>query len=399
VDPQGAGSTPVADDKGKVRSVDAEATARAQRLLDAERCRKRIVSFDTNVIDLAPGTVLSIEDHPRTDVGEPLLVTAFRLEGSSNEAWAQSGEAVFVKTPYRPIELTPEPVVSGLQSALVVGPPGEEIHTDELGRVRLQFHWDREGKVDDNSTAWTRVSQGWAGKGFGKVLLPRIDQEVLVGYFEGWPDLPVVVGRAYNGQHTVPRENELPRYKTRTSWMSDSSPHADDSCNVVRFEDEKDKEYVFTRAQRDQQKLVKRNETERTGQNRAEVVGGDRAAVVAGVDAVLVGKKWSLQMIAAPTADQLKIPRMGKPEVAPLSTKVEMIDKKILCTSGEATAVLDGPDGVFEAKELISFKAGGNVVVKGGPNIHINPAGGGSAQAGCLEKGSSSGAPFVEKAK
>jgi type VI secretion system secreted protein VgrG len=399
LDPQGAGSTPVADDKGKVRTIDAEAKARAQRLVDAERCRKRLVAFDTNVIDVAPGTILLVEDHPRPEVAEPLLVTRLTLTGSTDEPWITTGEAVFTDTPYRPLELTPAPVVPGLQSAMVVGPPGEEIHTDEYGRVRVQLHWDRDGKRDAESSCWMRTSHGWAGAGFGKVVLPRVDQEVLVGYFEGQADHPVVVGRVYNGQHTVPRENELPRYKTRTSWMSDTSPHADDSCNVIRFEDEKDQEYVFVRAQRDQQKLVKNDETERTGQNRAELVGGNRSAVVGGVDAVLVGKKWSLQMIEPPTPDQLKIQQMQKPTVAPLSTKIEMVDKKILCTSGEATAVLDGPDAVFEAKQLVSFKAGGNVVVKGAPNIHVNPAAGGSAQAGCLEKGSSSGAPFVEKAK
>ncbi|HZO12826.1 MAG TPA: type VI secretion system tip protein TssI/VgrG [Polyangiaceae bacterium] len=399
IDPQGEGATPVADDKGKVRSVDAEENARAQRLYDAERCRKRIIGFETNVIDLFPGSLFQITNHPRPDVGEELLVTAFTLEGSHNEEWSQIGEAVLSKLPYRPIEKTPRPSIAGTQSVTVVGPPGEEIHTDEYGRVRTQFHWDRDGQLDDNSTCWMRVSHGWAGKTYGKVLLPRTGQEALVTYFEGDPDLPLVVGRAYNAVNTLPNENELPRYKTRTSWMSDSSPHADDSYNAIRYEDEKDKEYIYTQAQRDQQKLVKRHETERTGQNRSELVGGKRAAVVGEVDAVLVGKKWSLQMIAPPQPEQLKIRELGKPEVAPLATKLEMIDKKILCTSGEATVVLDGPDIVFEAKQMISFKAGGNVIVHGGPNIHINPAGDGSAQADCLETGAGAGAPFVQKAR
>jgi type VI secretion system secreted protein VgrG len=309
------------------------------------------------------------------------------------------GEAVFAEHPYRPLEETERPTVRGVQSALVVGPEGEEIYTDEFGRVRVQFHWDRDGKMDPNSSCWMRVSQGWAGGGYGKILIPRVGQEVLIGYLEGDPDRPIVVGRSYNGTNLIASEQELPRYKTRSSWKSDTSPHEDNSYNELRFEDVFEEELVFTQAQRDQQKLVKRHETERTGRNRAVLVGGNRALVVGQVDATLVGKKYSLQMINQPEPKDLQILKMGKPTVSPLSTKLEMIDKKILCTSGEATAVVDGPDAVFEAKQLISFKAGGNITVKGGPNIHINPKGGGSAQAGCLEKGSGVAAPFVQKAK
>jgi type VI secretion system secreted protein VgrG len=398
LDPAGSGATPVADDKGKVRWVDDECKARALRGLEAERCRKRIVSFETNCIDLFPGSIFTIEEHPRGDVGKPIMMTAFSIQGTAAETWMQMGEAVFAEHPYRPFEQTPRPTIRGTQSAFVVGPEGEEIYTDEFGRVRVQFHWDRDGKMDPDSSCWMRVSQGWAGVGFGKILIPRIGQEVLIGYLEGDPDRPMVMGRKYNATNLIASEQELPRYKTRSSWMSDTSPHADNSYNEIRFEDILDEEFVFTQAQRDQQKLVKRHETERTGQNRAILVGGNRALVVGQIDATLVGKKYSLQMINPPTSADLQILAMGKPTVSPLSTKVEMIDKKILLTSGEATAVIDGPDAVFEAKSLISFKAGGNIIVKGGPNIHINPKAGGSAQAGCLEKGSGVAAPFVQKA-
>ena len=399
LDPAGAGGTPVADDKGKVRSVDAEGKARAERGLQAERCTKQLVGFETNCLDLWPGTVFTMEEHPRAELAKALLVTSFSLTGTANEEWRQVGEAVFAAHPYRPFERTPRPTIQGIQSAIVVGPEGEEIYTDEFGRVRVQFHWDRDGKLDVDSSCWIRVSQGWAGKGYGKIVIPRIGQEVLVGFYEGDPDQPVIVGRAYNTLCNIPSEQELPRYKTRSTWMSDTSPHQDGAFNEIRFEDEKDKEFVYTQAQKDQQQLVKRHETERTGQNHASVVGLNRAAVVGAVDSVLVGKKYSIQMIQAPKPDQLKITQMGKPEVAPLSTKLEMVDKQILCTSGEATAIIDGKDITFEATRQITFKAGGKVVIHGGPNIHVNPKGGGSAQAGCLEEGSDVGAPFVEKAK
>jgi type VI secretion system secreted protein VgrG len=399
LDPSGPGSWPVADDKGKVRWVDQECKGRAERGLEAERCRKRMLSFETNCVDLFPGTVFKIEEHPRADVGKPILVSGFSLQGSTGEAWLMLGEALFAEHPYRPVEETECPTIRGLQSAFVVGPSGEEIYTDEHGRVRVQFHWDRDGKMDPESSCWMRVSQSWAGGGFGKIMVPRVGQEVLVSYLDGDPDRPIIVGRKYNGTNLIASEQELPRYKTRSSWKSDTSPHEDNSYNELRFEDAIDDEFVYTQAQRDQQKLVKGNETERTGRNRATLVGGNRAVVVGAVDATLVGKKYSLQMIDSPKPADLQILQMGKPTVSPLSTKVEMIDKKILCTSGEATVVIDGGDAVFEAKQLISFKAGGNIVVKGGPNNHINPKAGGSAQAGCLVKGSGVAAPFVQKAK
>ncbi len=399
LDGQGAGATPVADDKGTVRWVSDECQARAERGLQAERCRKRMLSFETNCIDLCPATIFTIDEHPRADVGKPVMVTAFSIQGNTGEAWQQMGEAVFAEHAYRPVEQSPSPTIAGLQSAFVVGPAGEEIYTDEYGRVRVQFHWDRDGKMDPESSCWMRVSQGWAGTGFGKILIPRVGQEVLVTCLEGDPDRPVVVGRSHNGTNLIASEQELPRYKTRSSWVSNTSPHADNSYNEIRFEDALDKEFVFTQAQRDQQKLVKRHETERTGQNRSHLVGGNRALIVGQSDATLVGKKFSLQMIEPPRPADLQILAMGKPTVSPLSTKLEMVDQKILCTSGEATAIIDGPDAVFEAKQLISFKAGGNIVVHGGPNIHINPKAGGSAQAGCLEKGANVAAPFVQKAK
>src|SRR5205085_3733369 len=142
----------------------------------------------------------SIADHPSRELARArrLLAVAQTIEGSRDGDWVVRGQAMFADDPYRPALVTPKPRIAGLQSALVVGPPGEEIHTDEFGRVRVQFHWDREGKWDDGSSCWMRVSQGWAGHGFGMIVIPRIGHEVLVGFFEGDPDNPVIVGRVYN---------------------------------------------------------------------------------------------------------------------------------------------------------------------------------------------------------
>jgi type VI secretion system secreted protein VgrG len=373
IDPADADAqTPIADDKGKVRSVDALGTALAERWLASERRDKRSVTFHTNCIDLAPSTTFTIDGHPRADVGKTLLVTRFTVEGSPDGEWAHEGVASFAASPWEPDLRTPRPCIDGVQSAVVVGPSGQEIYTDEIGRVRVQFPWDRKGTNDDKSSCWMRVSQGWAGRGFGTIMIPRIGQEVLVAFFEGDPDLPVVIGRAYNLVEPMPRELTMPDNMTRSTWMSDTSPHRDNSYNEIRYEDLEDKELIYVQAQRDLQKLVKRHETERTGQNRAAVVGRSRAAIVAEVDATLVGVKYSLQMMKPPQPADLKILEMQKPEVTPTPTKVEIVDGKILVTSGKATATFEGADIVFEAKGNITFNAKGDVIVEGGSDIKIN---------------------------
>jgi type VI secretion system secreted protein VgrG len=276
----------------------------------------------------------------------------------------------FIEEPFRPALVTPRPTIAGVQSAVVVGPKGDdEIYCDEFGRVRVQFHWDREGKHDEKSSCWMRVSQAWAGSGFGTMVIPRIGQEVLVAFFDGDPDQPVIVGRAYNASKTVPYT--LPDHKTRSTWKSDSTPKSQ-GYSEIRFEDKKGDELVYVQAQRDLQKLVKHNETERTGKSHMIVVGVDRGSVVGASDTTLVGEKYSVQMIAPPKEEDLKVLAQQDPKIEPLPTKLEMIDEKIAATTGTAHVFVDKKDVIFEAKGAIGIKAGGNVIVKGGPNVRIN---------------------------
>jgi hypothetical protein len=169
------GSTPVADDKGVARHDESYGTARAHRALLSTRMGRRQVLFDTNCPDLAPGVVYNIAFHPHPDIteGTDLLVTDLSLEGTPQDEWTVSGRAVFCDVVYKPALKTPKPQISSVQTATVVGPKGQEIHVDEYGRVRVQFVWDREGKFDDFSSCWVRVSQGWAGTGYGMIVIPR----------------------------------------------------------------------------------------------------------------------------------------------------------------------------------------------------------------------------------
>jgi type VI secretion system secreted protein VgrG len=268
-----AGDTPVADDRGIARHLDKAGKVLAERTLDATRGNRRVVSFETNLVDVWPGVVFSMKHHrPDLQPDRRLLLVDFTVEGAPGEEWNMTGQALFADQPYRPQKKTPKPNVSAMQSAIVVGPKGEEIHTDEFGRVRVQFHWDREGKMDDNSSCWMRVSQGWAGGTYGIQMIPRIGHEVLVGFLDGNPDQPIVVGRVYNNATRVPYK--LPKRKTRSTWKSDSSPGSN-GFNELMFEDLKGQELVYVQAERDLKKLVKVDEAITVGQNRQKLVKND----------------------------------------------------------------------------------------------------------------------------
>ena len=191
-------------------------------------------------------------------------------------------------TDYRPPRATPKSFMTGPQTAVVVGPGGEEIHTDEYSRVKVQFHWDRLGGNDENSSCWVRVSSVWAGSGWGFIQIPRIGQEVIVDFLEGDPDQPIITGRVYNAEQMPPYS--LPDNATQSGWKSNSSKGGG-GWNEMRFEDKKGSEEVYFQAEKDHNELVKNNETrtigndwvEDVGHNATQSVGNNRSESV-GVD-------------------------------------------------------------------------------------------------------------------
>ncbi len=333
------------DDKGFSRHDDKAAMRLSQTHLESLRATSFCISFSTNAIDLTPGTTFSMRNHPRTGLGpkDKLLVTSFMLEGTPDGDWDMNAQAVFANRPYRPAMATSKPVVHGVQSALVVGPPGQEIYTDEHGRVRVQFHWDRENQHDDNSSCWMRVSQGWAGAGYGMITTPRVGHEVLVSFTHGDPDLPMVSGSAFSTTSPVP--HQLPALKTRSSWRSKSSPGGD-GANEIMMEDAKGKELVYHQAERDMQIVVKNS----------------RGAVVGQVDSALIGKKYSAH---------ISQPALPPPTILP--TGIEMVDRKITLTTGEASITLEKDTLTIRAKKLITIESeGDDIRIQGGPNVKIN---------------------------
>ncbi|AKT41268.1 type VI secretion system Vgr family protein [Chondromyces crocatus] len=284
--------TPHADDRGMTRSDEKEAKPLTQRRLDAKRGNARVCTFETNALDLAPGMVMNMLDHPRAELseGEGLLVISSTLSGTPMNV-AHGCEVRSASVPYRPRLRTPKPKVSGVESATVVGPKGEEIHTDEFGRVRVHFHWDRESSMNEQSSCWIHVSQSWAGAGFGTTHLPRIGQEVLVDFLSGDPDRPVVVGRVYTNLQKTPYK--LPDHKTQTGWKSNSTGGTG-GYNEIMFEDMGGRELLRMQAERDLNKLVKRNESVTVGLNRSKSVGNDDSLTVGNDRTRMVGNNESV---------------------------------------------------------------------------------------------------------
>ena len=176
--------TPYADDKGAYRPDPGEGDSLAKRRLEAQRSSARETSFNTNTLDLAPGSVVTFLDHPKSELSpdKRLLVVESRYSADVPGKLEHHCISVSADTRYTPPLRTPKPRVTGVESATVVGPAGQEIHTDEFGRVRLHFHWDRESQMNEDSSCWIHVSQPWGGTGFGGTNLPRIGQEVIVDF-------------------------------------------------------------------------------------------------------------------------------------------------------------------------------------------------------------------------
>lgn len=206
-------------------------------------------------------------------------------EEEVSDAYGNSFVCIEHKTPFRPPQKTPKPIIQGTQTAFVVGLAGEEIFTDKYGRVKVQFHWDREGQIDDNSSCWIRVAQAWAGNRWGMMFIPRIGMKVIVGFMEGDPDQPIIVGGVYNDQAMPPYK--LPDEKTKMTIKSDSSKGGQ-GFNELRFEDKKDHEQIFIHAEKDMDIRVKADCREYIGNDRHLVVKNDRREKIDGDTHLLV---------------------------------------------------------------------------------------------------------------
>jgi len=228
-----------------------------------------------NTRHLATGQKFTLTDYPRNDQNRDYLVLSshFQIQNSGYESQGIVGDnehfqctyhVINAEINYRPPRHTPVPIVQGVQTAVVVGKQGDEITTDKYGRIKVQFHWDRLGKKDENSSCWVRVAQIWAGKNWGAMHIPRVGQEVIVDFLEGNPDCPIVTGRVYNADQMPPYE--LDANKTQSGIKSRSTKEGSaENFNEIRFEDKKGSEELYVHAEKDFTRVVENNDKQKVG--------------------------------------------------------------------------------------------------------------------------------------
>lgn len=250
------------------------------------------------------GGLFSMIEHPRGDQNREYLITETScvLHSDAYESVPDIADAPLFTCDFkccdsmesfRSVRSTPKPIVQGPQTAVVVGKAGEEIYTDEYGRVKLQFHWDRYGASDENSSCWVRVAQVWAGKNWGAMHIPRIGQEVIVDFLEGDPDRPIITGRVYNADQMPPYG--LPANMTQSGIKSRSTKAGSgENFNEIRFEDKKGSEQVYIHAEKNQDNVVENNETTHVGYNRSENVGHDETIDIANDRTETVGNNETI---------------------------------------------------------------------------------------------------------
>ena len=273
----------------------------AKARLEALRATRTTLSGAGASTRLRAGMIFEITEHPVASLNARYLIEAVEYGASARSGVELIWRAIPAETPWRPAGFVHTAGPGGPETGVVVGAPGEEIHPDSTGRIRVQFYWDRVGQRDDKASTWMRVGQLPLG---GSMVLPRIGWDVLVTHHEGDIDRPVVVSHLYDGRHPVPYS--LPANKTRTAWQTATTPGGG-SANEIRFEDKAGSEEMFINASKDMNVVVGDNKSEKigvdltrkVGANLDVKVGANLKVSVLGGQSVTVGASETLSVSAA----------------------------------------------------------------------------------------------------
>ncbi len=365
-----------------VETSDGESLTKV-RVQELQSKYKRLVGVGDHR-ELAPGKLFNLVEypyagatnHPRASENAEyvLLKTEVEVESAEIEQMRADAENRFTvkfialpsRDPFRPARIIPKPIVYGPQTAVVVGKAGEEIWTDKYGRVKLQFHWDREGRSDENSSCWVRVSQLWAGTNWGSIHIPRIGQEVVVSFLEGDPDRPLITGRVYNEDQMPPYP--LPDNQTQSGIISRSTKGGTtETFNELRFEDKLDEELIYFHAEWDFERVVENNDVLKVGSSKADdgsqtmEIWKDRSAeiktgndstkvtqgnhsikVSAGISTIEAAQKITLKVGGSTiTIEPAKI-SLSSPEIAIVGNAKVAATAPMTDVSGSATLMLSG---------------------------------------------------------
>jgi type VI secretion system secreted protein VgrG len=342
-----------------------EGEERAKLRLEAEEALAHRIVGGSYCRAMTAGHTFALTEHERGDVNDDYVV-AHVVHAATGQVYSNTFEAALKKTPQRPARITPRPIIHGAQTAVVTGKSGEEIWTDKYGRIKVQFHWDRLGKKDEQSSCWVRVSQGWAGKGWGAFFLPRVGQEVIVSFLGGDPDRPLITGSVYNAEQTVPYA--LPDAQTQSTVKSRSSKGGS-AGNELRFEDKKDSEEVLLHAEKDLNFTIKNDFTTAVDHDAIVNVKNDRTTSIAEGNESLTVVKGN-RLVDVQKGDETHQVK-GKREVS--------VDGELThTTKGDVThnakkgytLKIDG-DLTIDVKGAIKIKGGTSIGIKAGTDAKI----------------------------
>ncbi len=405
----------VYDYPGRFQSVD-EGDRYARIRLEAQEVREKTVSGDSTCRAFTTGYSFALEDHVRSDLNQEYVLLRVDHWGRTGGYEAGDGDqddygnfflAVPKDVPYRPLAKTPRPVVQGTQTATVVGKSGEEIWMDDSGRIKIQFHWDRIGARDENSSCWVRVATPWAGQGWGSVTIPRMGNEVVVDFLEGDPDRPIVVGSVYNGEQTPPHNGIQMGMKSRSS-------KGGGGYNEITLTDTKGEELITIHGQfdmattiehdrrvkigndesidigNDQTYTIGNNRTEEVGvdekitigSNRTESVGedetisigGNRSESVGSDESVSVGSDRSLSVGASQTitVGDSETVSVGKDRSTDIGKDESLnVGKNIVIEAGDSIAIKTGKASIVMKKDGTIVLQGKDIMVKGSGKVNV----------------------------
>lgn len=353
------------ENAGDLQKIFPDRNNTAKVMMEALDAQFQVYRAKSFCAPITSGHKFSMVGHPVDSHNRAYVAIAVEFTAEQNPDFFEDDE---IETPYinnfqciphgggspvfRPLRKTPKPIVHGSQTAIVVGPSGEEIFTDKYGRVKVQFHWDRDGKYDSDSSCWLRVAQTWAGNKWGTMFIPRIGMEVVVSFLEGDPDQPIITGCVYNPETMPPYT--LPDEKTKSTIKSDSSKGGG-GFNEFRFEDKKGEEQIFIHAEKNKDIRVKND--------CMELIKHDRHLIIENEQFEKVKKDKHLQVVGD----------HNEKVDGTMSLKVgvdlqEKVGSNYALDAGMAVHIKAGMTAVIEAGTSLTMKVGGNF-------ININPGG------------------------
>lgn len=353
----------------------------SQHALERHRCDYQKAEGKSDQPALVSGHFLQLSDHPRKEWNTLWLLTRVHHQGKQpqvleealvgnildRENFTQGYRNSFVATPwnvfFRPALKHRKPRIFGSQTARVTGPESEQVHCDSHGRIKVQFHWDRESTFNARSSTWLRVASQWAGNMHGSVTIPRVGMEVLVTFIDGDPDQPVVSGCLPNSLNPAPYE--LPAHQTRSVFRSRSTPDGG-GFNELYLEDRSEQELIYVRAQRDMEQKINHDSRIEVGNDRLETVKGDSISVVETEERRTVGADRKVRVKAD---DYLHVDNNSYWHAGQI----------LVAEAGQQVHIKAGANLILDAGASLTLNAGGQHIVIGAGGIFssspINPGG------------------------